>query len=163
MRCNCDISAKNKEYIDVADDLMGKKIVIVTGLSGAGKTTLLNMLKPNKYKIINVGTLMKDELHRRRVNVDRDTIKKLDSAELSRLRNIIFSKISKIDGNVVLDTHVTVENGLGVSPGIPYSTLKFLGGLSAFVYVNALSEEIMERRRKDKSRKREKEGIFFII
>ena len=141
---------------------MANKIIIVAGLSGAGKTTLLNKLKPGNYKIINIGTLMKEELSKNGEEINRDIIKKLSNKDLSKLRNIAFGRVQKLKGNIVLDTHITIESGLGILPGIPYSTLRFLNNLSAFVYINAPSEDIIKRRKTDKSRNREEQDVFNI-
>ena len=141
---------------------MANKIIIVAGLSGAGKTTLLNKLNPGNYKIINIGTLMKGELSKKGEEINRDTIKKLSNKELSKLRNIVFGRVQKLKSNIVLDTHITIESGLGILPGIPYSTLRFLNNLSALVYINAPSKDIIKRRNTDKSRNREKQDAFNI-
>ena len=141
---------------------MANKIIIVAGLSGAGKTTLLNKLNPGNYKIINIGTLMKGELSKKGEEINRDTIKKLSNKELSKLRNIVFGRVQKLKSNIVLDTHITIESGLGILPGIPYSTLRFLNNLSALVYINAPSEDIIKRRNTDKSRNREKQDAFSL-
>jgi adenylate kinase len=130
---------------------MPLKIVIVAGLSGAGKTTLLKRLSSStiRYKVIALGMLMKEEAARRGIGAGQDTLKLLDN-----------KKVSRMNGNVVVDTHLSVEGDVGFAPGLPSSSMRSLKGLAGIVYVDADSSEIIKRRQKDmRTRDREHQSI----
>ena len=146
------------------------KIIIVAGLSGAGKTTLINSISKSlkhadiNFKVVNVGTLMEDIGIKNKYIWHRDQIKKIDVKLGSNLRELAYSKISKLRENVLLDTHITIENeseSRFVS-GLPSKTLKRLRNVAAFVYINAPSEDIIKRRKTDKSRNREEQDAFSL-
>ncbi|MCL5090026.1 MAG: AAA family ATPase [Candidatus Marsarchaeota archaeon] len=146
------------------------KIIVIAGLSGAGKTTLVNSISKSlkhaniNFKVVNVGTLMEDIGIKNKYITHRDQIKKIDVKLGSNLRELAYSKISKLRENVLLDTHITIENeseSRFVS-GLPSKTLKYLRNVAALVYINAPSEDIIKRRNTDKSRNREKQDAFSL-
>ncbi len=130
------------------------RIAILTGLSGAGKTTLLS--KAGKgFRTVNIGDIMMAVGKGLGLKGGRDGLKKLPPRELFRLQKLAYAKFSKIPGNIVLDTHVTIEKGQRLGPALPHA---FINGLNirTLVYINAPSESIVARRRKDRgSRSRE--------
>ncbi len=140
---------------------MPLKMVIVAGLSGAGKSTLLKRLgaSAKRYKIVALGLLMKDEAAKRGIGAGQDTLKLLDNKRVSLLRGIAFKKVSKMNGNVVVDTHLSVEGANGFAPGLPSAVIHGLKGLAGMVYIDADSHEILKRRQKDKTiRNREQQS-----
>jgi adenylate kinase len=140
---------------------MTAKIVIVAGLSGAGKTTLLDKLASSRrnFKTVPLGLLMNEEAKRLGIKTDRDTIKRLENKTISKLRTAAFRKVSKMNGNVIVDTHLSIEGPNRFVPGLPLGVLKGLN-VVGIVYVNANSDEIVKRRQKDKKiRSRENQEI----
>ncbi|MEM3841073.1 MAG: AAA family ATPase [Candidatus Micrarchaeaceae archaeon] len=134
------------------------KAVIVTGSPGAGKTTLLGMLHLRGTDIVNVGSIMKDiALEKGYVN-DRDEIRKLGLGKIDYLREAAFNKISNMSGNIVIDTHATVESEGKFVTGLPMRILGKADWLRAFVYIDAKSQDILLRRALDTKRHREREG-----
>ncbi len=142
------------------------KILTITGLSGAGKTTLLNRVSAKrlkvKYRVVNVGTLMAETALREGTVVDRDELKGMSKRGIERLRERAFRSLMKMEGNVLLDTHLTVESGPRMVPGLPKDAIKSLGSVVGLVYIDAPSSEIIARRKKDKSRKREMQDEFIL-
>ncbi len=138
------------------------QIVVIAGSPGAGKTTLLESLKG--YKIVNVGTIMfKHALSMRSVK-DRDEIRYLSNGLVDQLRLAAFKEISKMKGIVLVDTHASVERNGKFVPGTPRNALETLGlrNIKAFIYIDAPTKDILERRLKDKKRKREIEKAEII-
>jgi adenylate kinase len=127
------------------------KIVIVAGLSGAGKTTLLEKPATSKgYRTAALWLLMKDEAAKRGIKAGHDTLKRLDNTRMSVLRSAAFKRVSKMNGNVIVDTHLSIEQANGFLPGLPRNAMKELKKVVGIIYINASSQEITKRRRKDK-------------
>lgn len=130
------------------------KIAIVTGLSGAGKTTLLSMAGRG-FRIVNIGDIMETVGKGLALTGDRDELRGLPPKELFRLQRLAYAKFARMTGNIVLDTHVTIESNQRLGPALPHA---FINGLNirTLVYINAPSPSIVKRRRKDRgSRSRE--------
>lgn len=141
-------------------------IVIVTGTPGAGKTTILEgVAKDKSYRIVSVGTLMFDLASKENFVGERDKLRlKSNEKRHSELRDKAFSKIASTKGNVIVDTHVSIEaEGTGrYVPGLPLEALKRIKNLKGFIYVDAHTDRILERRRADKTRKRKEEDSALI-
>lgn len=143
---------------------MANKIVIVAGLPGAGKTTVLNEFSHLKNTtIINIGnTMLEVALEKKYVKV-RDEIRYLNNDKINELRHLSIKKIISLSGNIILDTHASVgENGRYL-PGLPLKALDQFGGvISGLIYIDASTEDIIARRKNDKTRKREHEDKALI-
>lgn len=134
------------------------RVVIVAGLSGAGKTTLLNSIGKGNYRIVSMGTLMKDIGVERGMVTDRDQIKRLPSRQTNLLRQLASRRFSSSKDNILLDTHLTIEHEPRLEPALPFGFISRLG-VKALVYVNAPSKDVIARRAKDaaiRSRERQK-------
>ncbi len=128
---------------------MPTKIAIVAGLSGAGKSTLLG--KAGKgYKVANIGDLMLEAALRKGLAKDRDAIKRLSHGEVESLRDSAATALIKLKGEIILDTHMTIEKGAKLEPALPHSFMQRLRPARALIYINATSGEVMARRRKDR-------------
>ncbi len=73
-----------------------------------------------------------------------------------------FKEISKMEGNIILDTHATVEQNGRYLPGITFGKSSHLETLVAFIYIDALTEDIAKRRKGDKTRRRENERLELV-
>ncbi len=124
-------------------------MVFIVGISGAGKTTLLKMI-PEKYPIYNAGSLMLEIAKAKNLASDRDSIKKLDLKTSTALREEAFMNLAKLGGNIIIDTHITVENAEKslFTSGLDISIASKLP-ISGLVYIDAPSHEILERRQMD--------------
>jgi adenylate kinase len=140
--------------------------VIVTGTPGAGKTTILNSIAKNKkYRLVSVGTLMLEVAEKEGFAKERDDLRhKSNAKNYSGFRTTAFSLIGAMEGNVIVDTHAFVESeGTGrYVPGLPMDSLKLIKNLKGFIYVDAHTDRILERRRTDSTRKRREEDPALI-
>ncbi|MGC8651876.1 MAG: AAA family ATPase [Candidatus Micrarchaeia archaeon] len=137
-------------------------IAIVTGSPGSGKSTLLKGIKG--YKIANIGDLMlKNALSRKYVD-NRDKLRFLSTKKTDFLRELAFKDVKAMKGNVIIDTHASVEQNGRFVPGLPRSSMMLLGkgAVKALIYVYAPTKEVLARRRSDPTRKREKEPAEII-
>ncbi len=140
-----------------------KKLVIVLGSPSSGKTTIVNAIsKDKRYKRLNLGDVMFDIGVRRNIIKNRDQIRYLDNDGISELRTKAVEHISRIDGNVVLDTHATVEQHGRFFPGLPHYMMNHLKHVRGLFYIDATTDELLKRRKKDKSRTREIEDKWLI-
>lgn len=137
---------------------MPNKIVFVCGSPGAGKSTLVNRLAKNKnYKVLNAGNLIMEHAIKKGHVKNRDELRFLSNKETSALRAEILVEISKINGNVILDSHATVQQNGRYLPGITAHDVKNLKNLVGIVYVDSITKDILKRRVDDKTRRRENE------
>ncbi len=142
---------------------MAERIVIIAGSPGAGKSTIIKELaKRSNCSIANIGTLMLEHAKARGYATDRDKLRFLKSTVISDLRKEALLTINAMPGKVLLDTHASIgENGRYL-PGLPIDTLRGLKNVSGLVYIDAVTEDIIERRRKDPHRKRENEDDYMV-
>ncbi len=137
---------------------MSNKIVFICGSPGAGKSSVIDGISANKnYKVVNVGNLMESVAISKDYVKDRDEIRFLTKERYDELQIAAFKDISEMGGNIVLDTHATVEQNGRYMPGITFGKSGHLKSLVAFVYIDALTRDIESRRRSDRTRRRENE------
>jgi adenylate kinase len=133
-------------------------MIVVMGLPGAGKSTVLNGLKTD-YRILNYGDLML-EIEKEHFGVkDRDDMRKLPIEKQKKAQRMVYERLSKEHGKVILDTHCSVNTPNGFFPGLPFDYLKMLK-VDALVLITADPKEIAERRATDPTRKRDGDDIF---
>ncbi|MEM4311424.1 MAG: adenylate kinase [Nitrososphaerales archaeon] len=137
------------------------KRVLVVGIAGVGKTTVLNrvkeILKEKDLKVesLTYGTLMLEEAERLHKVKDRDELRKLKLQEQRELQISAAKKISKANSDIVLiDTHLLIKSGNIYLPGLPFDVIKKLKP-KLIILIEAPAKEILKRRKKDSSRKRE--------
>jgi len=141
------------------------RVVVVTGIPGTGKTTVCNALLElaegagRKVAVINFGTVMvelsekcdkslhRDELRKSKVSFQRDL--QTDAAKL------ISQRAMDTEGDVIVDTHMWIKTLEGYWPGLPLQVLKLLNP-DMFVLVEAEPREVLSRRFRDTSRRRDK-------
>jgi adenylate kinase len=146
---------------------MANKVIIVTGTPGAGKTTLIarsKALAKIRYDDVTIGTLMEKIVKVKGWAKDRDEIRYLSNERITELRTATFSAIAGMEGNVVVDTHASIEQKGRYVPGLPATeTMLLKEGLKAIVCVDSSTEDILTRRAADdKNRKREVEDSRLI-
>jgi adenylate kinase len=128
------------------------KLILVTGTAGAGKSTILSKLGEN-IKVINLGTEMMD-IAKDKFNItDRDKIRTLSDKTTIEIRNAIMQKIIDSKEDAIIDTHASVKQGRRYRPGFSIDELQKIR-ISAIIYIDATSEEVLERSLNDHSRKR---------
>ncbi|MFH1520651.1 MAG: adenylate kinase [Candidatus Micrarchaeota archaeon] len=133
-------------------------MIIVMGLPGAGKTTVLKGLKTD-YTILNYGDLML-EIEKEHFGVkDRDDMRKLSIEKQKQAQKMVYEKLSKENGKIILDTHCSINTPNGFFPGLPFDYLKMLK-VDAIVLVTADPKEVAARRASDPTRKRDADDIF---
>ncbi len=140
-----------------------KKLVIVLGSPSAGKTAIVSSLsKDRRYKIINFGTVMYDLAIKKKFVKDRDKMRYLDLDKQTDLRDAAAEQVAKIDGNVVLDMHAVVEQHGRFFPGLPHYMMNHFRHISGLFYIDAETDDILARRKRDKTREREIESKWLI-
>ena len=137
--------------------LQKNRIILVFGSPGAGKTTVITKSIGNNaaYQIINIGTLMKDIAMNRGYVSDRDVVRYLPIKIATAIRKTAIGQIEKMQGNIVIDTHASVERGDRYFPGMPLDEISRLTGIAGIIYIDAKTDDIIKRRKYDKNRKRE--------
>ena len=130
-------------------------IILVLGSPGAGKTTFINSVnaETRNFEVVNIGTLMAEEVKSQ--NIPRDRLRYLPTEKIRELRKAAFSKIAKMKGTVIVDTHATVEKGNKFIFGLPINDLQYMGSIRGIIYVDASPDELIKRRSTDTVRKRE--------
>lgn len=140
--------------------------VIVTGTPGAGKSTIIGSVAGrNGYIVVSVGTIMEELAAEGGFANGRDALRhKSNEGKYSEIRNTAFDKIAVMEGDIVVDTHASIEaEGTGrYIPGLPLESLKRIKNLKGFIYIDAHTDRILERRRLDETRKRVEEDPALI-
>ena len=139
-----------------------KKIIIVSGSPGSGKSTLMKSIKKTNCKIINIGSIMEKIGIEKKYIDNRDQIRYLSNDLITELRNYAFDEISKLNGNIIVDTHSSIAANGRYIPGLPFESLKKLDNIIGFVYIDADTKDILVRRIRDRTRIRENEDDYLI-
>lgn len=141
------------------------RVIVVTGIPGTGKTTVCNeALKlaggtGKKIQVVNYGSIMVQLSHKRGKSLHRDELRR---SELTFQRNlqaeaakIISKKTEEVEGDLIVDTHMSIKTANGYLAGLPFHVLQHLNP-DVFILVEAEPHEVLSRRFKDKTRKRDK-------
>ena len=141
------------------------RVVVVTGIPGTGKTTVCNealkLAEQTRKKIqaINYGSIMVELSRKRGRSLHRDELRR---SGLSFQRNLqaeaaktISKKTGEVEGDIIVDTHMSIKTANGYLAGLPFHVLQLLNP-DLFILVEAEPHEILSRRFKDKTRKRDK-------
>jgi len=142
-----------------------RRIIVVTGIPGTGKTTVCNELAKlakqigKKVEVINYGTIMVElsrksgkTLHRDKLRKSGLTLQRNLQAEAAK---IISKKAAEAEGYVIVDTHMSIKTVDGYLAGLPSHVLQLLNP-DMFILVEAEPQEVLSRRFKDATRKRDK-------
>ncbi len=142
---------------------MGNGAVIVTGIPGVGKTTVLDDLvkmarkRGVKLKVINYASVMLEVARERGREVGRDDMRRMPIELQRSLQMEAARRIEKMIAEApeaIIDTHMIVRTSSGYWSGLPLNVLKRLRP-SLFVLIEADPDEIVDRRLKDKTRRRD--------
>lgn len=141
------------------------RVIIVTGIPGTGKTTVCNEVVKlaerigKKVEVINYGSVMVElsrksgkSLHRDDLRKSRLTFQRNLQAEAAK---IISEKATKVQGDLIVDTHMSIKTVNGYLTGLPLHVLQLLNP-EMFILVEAEPHEAISRRLKDVTRKRDK-------
>ena len=137
-------------------------MIVVMGLPGAGKTSVLEKAKSKKYKIVNYGDLMFDVAKIKYSVKNRDEMRKLSTEVMIELQRFAAIELAKEGSDAILDTHCAINTPRGYFPGLPFRHLKEFK-VSFLVYITAPAHEIIGRRNKDISRKRDEDSEAKLI
>jgi len=142
------------------------RVVVVTGIPGTGKTTVCNELLKlaeqagRKVTVINFGTVMVELSQKRGGSLHRDELRKSKLFFQRDLQEEAAKVISKraatdVEGDVIVDTHMSIKTLEGYWAGLPLPVLKLLNP-EVFVLVEAEPHEVLSRRVRDTTRRRDK-------
>ncbi|WP_423792845.1 adenylate kinase [Methanocaldococcus indicus] len=140
-------------------------LVVVVGVPGVGSTTVttkaVEKLKEEgiNYEIVNFGTVMLEIAKEKGLANDRDELRKLNPEIQKEIQRLAGKKIAELakDKNIIVDTHSTIKTPKGYLPGLPKWVLDELVP-DIIVLVEADNSEILMRRLKDDTRKRDFES-----
>jgi len=137
----------------------------VTGIPGTGKTTVCNELLKlaeqagRKVSVINYGTVMVELSEKRGESLHRDDLRKMDLSFQLELQKkaaeFISQKARNAEGVLIVDTHMSIKTVDGYLAGLPFPVLQLLKP-TVFVLVEAEPREVLSRRFRDRTRKRDK-------
>jgi adenylate kinase len=136
------------------------KRVIIVGIPGVGKTTVISRAaeflkqKGHNTSVVVFGSLMFEESKELNLR-NRDEMRGLSVEEQRRLQDKVTNRIATIKGDfVIIDTHLLINTDEGYYPGIPMHLLETIKPTN-IIMVAAEPQDILNRRKKDESRKRD--------
>lgn len=133
-------------------------VVIITGVPGVGKSTVINAAQEHAgYKVVVYGTEMFNVAKQKGLVADRDEMRKLDPAVQKEIQIAAAEAIAKM-GDVIVDTHCTIQTPKGYLPGLPEWVVRKLDP-AQIILVEATPEEIRGRRENDTTRKRDPDSV----
>ena len=134
--------------------------MIVAAVPGGGKTTILNYVvkKIPEAKIVHMGDLVFEIAKKKFKIKDRDELRQELTIDQQKLvQDNAYKKISKMRQKIIIiDTHFSIKTPSGYFPGITDHTVKMVKP-DSIVVLEFSPKDIIERRMKDKSRKRDAE------
>jgi len=141
------------------------RVIVVTGIPGTGKTTVCNELMKlaeqigRKIEVINYGSVMVKLSRKRGKSLHRDELRKSGLTFQRNLQikaaKVISKKTAGVEGDVIVDTHMSIKTVDGYWAGLPSHVLQVLNP-DMFILVEAEPHEVLSRRFKDTTRKRDK-------
>ncbi len=140
------------------------RLVVVTGIPGVGKSTViagaLEKLKVEGlvYELVNYGDVMLEMMKERMGITDRDEMRRIPFEPYREIQRAAAERIAEMAElkPVLLDTHCSVKKPEGYLPGLPRWALESLKPES-IVLIEAEPEEVVARRTRDVSRRRDEE------
>ena len=142
---------------------MADKVIVVTGIPGVGKTTVLkevaNLIGKNEKEtgFVTYSSIMVEIATKEGYIVNRDDLRHLSIKTQKTLQQKAAEKIAEISKDkkiLVIDTHMIIRTAIGYWVGLPQNVLKITKP-DLFVLIEAEPNEILSRRSKDDSRRRD--------
>ena len=134
--------------------------LLVVSVPGAGKTTVLQYVrkKVHSVKIINTGDLVFEYAKKHFRIKNRDELRtKLSMKQQKISQDNAAKKIGKMRDKIILaDTHLSIKTPAGYIPGGGTHMLKHMKP-DSIILLEFRPKDVIERRRKDLSRHRDKE------
>jgi len=141
------------------------RVIVVTGIPGTGKTTVCNetlkLAEQTRKKIqaVNYGSVMVELSRKRGKSLHRDELRRSGLTFQRNLQaeaaKIISKKTGEVDGDLIVDTHMSIKTANGYLAGLPFHVMQLLNP-DMFVLVEAEPHEVLSRRFRDRTRKRDK-------
>jgi len=135
--------------------------LVVAAVPGAGKTTVLKMVKKKfpKAKIVTKGDLIFDFAKKHYDIKDRDQLrKKLTMKQQRTSQGWAAKKIGVMkDKIVIIDAHFSIKTPTGYIPGVSTRMARHMK-LDGIILLEFRPKDVLQRRKRDKSRHREKES-----
>ena len=137
-----------------------RKTVVIVGVPGVGKSTIISNATQTlinmgmTVRTVVFGSVMFEEAKKLGIN-HRDELRKLSIELQQKLQTKAANYISKLkESTVIVDTHLFIKTKSGYYPGLPMNLILKLKP-DRLVLVTANSEEILKRRKSDKTRARD--------
>lgn len=134
--------------------------MIVSAVPGSGKTTILKRLKKKipSVKIVNEGDLILKMATKFGIK-DRDELrKKLTIEQQKYIQEEAAEHIAKIKGKIlIIDTHLSIKTPSGFFPGLSEAILHKIKP-DVIVVLEFNPKDVIERRKSDKTRRRDYES-----
>ena len=133
--------------------------LLVAAVPGAGKTTVLEFVK-RKFKaakIVGTGDLVFEYAKRHYGMKNRDETRKMTMKQQRAAQENAAKKIGRMRDRVILiDTHLSIKTPTGYIPGGGTHMLRHIRP-DGIVLLEFRPEDVLARRKKDRSRHRDKE------
>lgn len=136
--------------------------ILVISVPGGGKSTVLEYVKKilPKAKVVTAGDLFLEIASKKYGIKDRDELRKKLTLEQQReIQEKVARKIAKMKDKILLiNTHVTIKTPYGYFHALSEKTMKIMKP-DMIVLLEFDPKDILKRRMKDKSRKRDIESL----
>lgn len=130
--------------------------IVVAGVPGVGKSTCMKAASEAKnLKIMNFGSMMMEGARKSGIK-DRDELRSMDLSVQRKFQKMAADELAKMD-DIIIDTHVLIQTPYGFFPGLPIWVLEKLKPDIIFL-IEASPAEIIARRRRDPTRKRDEDS-----
>jgi adenylate kinase len=139
--------------------------VVVTALPGSGKTTLMNELKKRMpdATFVNIGGMIAEVAMKKLGITNRDELRqKLTVRQQREFQEIVSIKIGSMRvKDMIIDTHTAVKTPNGFFPGTSETTIHLIKP-DIIVLLEFRPEDILARRRKDPTRRRDQDTVELL-
>lgn len=136
--------------------------ILVVAVPGGGKSTVLEYVKKMipKAKIVTAGDLFLEIASKKYGIKDRDELRKKLTLEQQReIQEKVAKKIAKMKDKILfVNTHVTIKTPYGYFHALSERTMKIMKP-DMIILLEFDPKDVLKRRMKDKSRKRDVESL----
>lgn len=139
--------------------------IIVTAVPGSGKTTVLNYVKKKipQAKVVSEGDIVFEFAAKRFKIKNRDELRrKLSITQQRLLQTLAIKRIAAMKDRILLiDSHLSIETPEGYLPALPEKAIHAIKP-DVIVVLEFHPKDILQRRKRDKNRRRDIEGVHGI-